>query len=120
MVKKLTREDHLIEIQSLISNKQYHKALSELKKVVEEYPDDYKLRINYGNIHHFLGNITEAKNEYEKSLELSKSKEALNNLAVIHIEKRDYENAIKLCNDAIGIDASYAAVSYTHLRAHET
>ena len=112
MVKKLTREDHLIEIQSLISNNQYHKALSELKKVVEEYPDDYKLRINYGNIHHFLGNITEAKNEYEKSLELSKSKEALNNLAVIHIEKRDYENAIKLCNDAIGIDASYADAYY--------
>ena len=105
-------DDYVNDIQFHLREGNFNLALEEIKKAIVFYPTNPKLYINGGNIYKLLKDLNNAELFYDKALSLHKSKEVLNNLSVICIERRNYDKAISLAKDAIEIDASYVDALY--------
>ena len=124
MSNKKLLDDYVADIQLLLSKGDFDQALQEIKKALISYPTNPKLYINAGNICKILGDIENAESFFKKALSIHKSKEVLNNLSVISIERRDYNQAISLAKDAIAMDPAYIdaihnlALSYDSLGNH--
>ena len=107
MSYKKSLDDYVDNIQLQLRDGNFKEALKEIQRALNDYPTNPKLYINGGNIFKILGNLDDAESYYTKALSIHKSKEVLNNLSVIHIERRNYDQAISLAKEAIEIDPAY-------------
>lgn len=107
MSYKKSLDDYVDTIQLQLRDGNFNAALKEIQRALSDYPTNPKLYINGGNIFKILGNLDDAESYYTKALSIHKSKEVLNNLSVIHIERRNYDQAISLAKEAIEIDPAY-------------
>jgi len=107
MSYKKSLDDYVDNIQLQLRDGNFNEALKEIQRALSDYPTNPKLYINGGNIFKVLGNLNDAELYYTKALSIHKSKEVLNNLSVIHIERRNYDQAIRLAKEALEIDPAY-------------
>ena len=107
MSAKKLLDDYVTDIQLQLREGNFNLALKEIQSALLSYPTNPKLYINGGNIYKLLGDIDNAELYFTKALSIHKSKEVLNNLSVIHIERRNYDQAISLAREAIEIDPAY-------------
>ena len=112
MSAKKLLDDYVTDIQLQLSEGNFDLALKEIQNALISYPTNSKLHINGGNIYKILGDIDNAELYFTKALSIHKSKEVLNNLSVIHIERRNYDQAISLAREAIEIDPAYVDAMY--------
>ncbi|MED5501983.1 MAG: tetratricopeptide repeat protein, partial [Pseudomonadota bacterium] len=112
MSAKKLLDDYVTDIQLQLSEGNFDLALKEIQNALISYPTNSKLYINGGNIYKILGDIDNAELYFTKALSIHKSKEVLNNLSVIHIERRNYDQAISLAREAIEIDPAYVDAMY--------
>ena len=112
MSAKKLLDDYVTDIQLQLREGNFNLALKEIQSALLSYPTNPKLYINGGNIYKLLGDIDNAELYFTKALSIHKSKEVLNNLSVIHIERRNYDQAISLAREAIEIDPAYVDAMY--------
>ena len=112
MSNKKLLDDYITDIRLHLREGSFDLALKEIKTAIISYPTNPKLYINGGNIYKILGDFDNAEIYFTKALSIHKSKEVLNNLSVIHIERRNYDQAITLAREAIEIDPSYVDALY--------
>ncbi len=112
MSNKKLLDDYVSNIQLYLREGDLNRALKEIKNAIISYPTNPKLYINGGNIYKIMGDLDNAEIFLNKALSINKSKEALNNLSVINIERRNYDRAIILAKEAIEIDPSYIDAIY--------
>ena len=112
MSNKKLLDDYVSNIQLHLREGDLNRALKEIKDALISYPTNPKLYINGGNIYKVLGDLDSADLFFNKALSIHKSKEVLNNLSVINLERRNYDQAILLAKEAIEIDPSYVEAIY--------
>jgi tetratricopeptide (TPR) repeat protein/predicted Ser/Thr protein kinase len=88
----------------------YKKAAAAFQKVIELTPDNIMGYNNLGASYYMLGRHEEARELFERSIEIAPSYLAYSNLgAVLHMSKR-YAEAAEMCEKALDInDADYRA-----------
>ena len=104
MSEKKSLEEYIFEIRNIIKSGNLNQGLIEIQNALKDYPSNPKLHINAGNILKLKGEIKQAEEYYLQALSIYKSKEVLNNLSVIEIEKENYLQAITYAKEAINID----------------
>ena len=112
MSNKKLLDDYVSNIQLHLREGDLNRALKEIKDALIGYPTNPKLYINGGNIYKVLGDLDSADLFFNKALSIHKSKEVLNNLSVINLERRNYDQAIVLAKEAIEIDPYYIDAIY--------
>ena len=110
--KIISLANYQSQIQAAISKNQLNEALRIILKALEDYPTHAKLHINCGNLQFSLGLIKEAHKSYETSRKIYEGKEVLNNLGVLCIENKKYEQAIEYFLLALKYDNSYPDAHY--------
>ncbi len=58
-MEKITLNEYLEKLQILIRRSDYDSCVDLLLSAIEQYPDEYKLKLNLGNVYKILG-----KNSY--------------------------------------------------------
>lgn len=71
-----------------------------LKSASAAYPNDFRVWNNLGQVQYRLGNIKEAEKSFEKSKKIQNNPEANMNLALIAMNKGDYQRANQLLGQA--------------------
>ncbi len=112
MVKEKSLDTYLEEIQDHISHGRLNEALLNVKEAISDYPTHTKLHINCGNLQHYLGLLDDAEKSLMTARELYESKEVLNNLGVVYIDKQMYDNAIDLLERSLDLDNFYPDALY--------
>ncbi|MDB4090160.1 tetratricopeptide repeat protein [Gammaproteobacteria bacterium] len=105
-------EDYIDNIKNFLRNGDFSNALNIINDALTDYPSNPKLYINGGNIYKINGDLENAEIYFKKALMLNKSKEVLNNLSVIELEKYNYQQSIDYAMDAIKLDPSYSDAYY--------
>tara|TARA_B100000902_G_scaffold5351_1_gene6995 strand:+ start:571 stop:2304 length:1734 start_codon:yes stop_codon:yes gene_type:complete len=119
MSEKKSLEEYISKIKNILQSGNFNEGLIEIQNALKDYPSNPKLHINAGNILKLKGNIKEAEKYYLQALSIYKSKEVLNNLSVIEIEKMNYLQAIEYDKEAIKIDKAYVDANYNIALAFE-
>jgi len=119
MSEKKSLEEYIFEIRNIIKSGNLNQGLIEIQNALKDYPSNPKLHINAGNILKLKGEIKQAEEYYLQALSIYKSKEVLNNLSVIEIEKENYLQAITYAKEAINIDKAYIDANYNIALAFE-
>ena len=112
MVKEKSLDTYLEEIQDHISHGRLNEALLNVKEAISDYPTHTKLHINCGNLQHYLGLLDDAEKSFITARELFESKEVLNNLGVVYIDKNMYDDAIDTLEKSLGLDNFYPDALY--------
>ena len=112
MVKEKSLDVYLEEIQDHISHGRLNKALLNVKEALMKFPTHTKLHINCGNLQHYLGLLDDAEKSFMTARELFESKEVLNNLGVVYIDKHMYDDAIDTLERSLGLDNFYPDALY--------
>ena len=105
-------EDYIGNIKEFLHKGDFSNALSIINNALTDYPSNPKLYINGGNIYKINGDLKNAEIYFKKALILHKSKEVLNNLSVIELERYNYQQSIDYAMDAIKLDPSYSDAYY--------
>ena len=105
-------EDYIGDIKEFLHKGDFSNALNIINNALTDYPSNPKLYINGGNIYKINGDLENAEIYFKKALILHKSKEVLNNLSVIELEKYNYKQSIDYAMDAIKLDPSYSDAYY--------
>jgi len=119
MSEKKSLEEYIFEIRNTLKSGNLNQSLIEIQNALKDYPSNPKLHINAGNILKLKGKIKQAEECYLQALSIYKSKEVLNNLSVIEIEKENYLQAIAYAKEAIDIDKAYIDANYNIALAFE-
>ena len=90
MFKKALNE-FIAQLKINLESKNYTKCIPILLSAIEQYPEEYKLKLNLGNIYKLLGRTNDAVNTYKSLLQTSLGLIAHNNLSLILLENGDYE-----------------------------
>lgn len=112
MVREKSLDIYLEEIQDHISHGRLNKALLNVKEAIKDFPTHTKLHINCGNLQHYLGLLDDAEKSFKTARELFESKEVLNNLGVVYIDKHMYDDAIDILERSLGLDNFYPDALY--------
>tara|TARA_B100000927_G_scaffold156992_1_gene126460 strand:- start:1072 stop:2796 length:1725 start_codon:yes stop_codon:yes gene_type:complete len=112
MVREKSLDIYLEEIQDHISHGRLNKALLNVKEAIKDFPTHTKLHINCGNLQHYLGLLDDAEKSFKTARELFESKEVLNNLGVVYIDKHMYDDAIDTLERSLGLDNFYPDALY--------
>ena len=112
MSLKKSLEDYVVTIQSCLQKQDFSNALNAINDALIDYPSNPKLYINGGNIYKINGDLNNAEIYFKRALEIHKSKEVLNNLSVIELEKFNYQKSIDYAMSAIDIDPGYTDAYY--------
>ena len=112
MVREKSLDIYLEEIQDHISHGRLNKALLNVKEAIKDFPTHTKLHINCGNLQHYLGLLDDAEKSFKTARELFESKEVLNNLGVVYIDKHMYDDAIDTLEKSLGLDNFYPDALY--------
>ena len=105
-------EEYIDNIKEFLQKGDFSNALNIINNALTDYPSNPKLYINGGNIYKINGDLENAEIYFKKALILHKSKEVLNNLSVIELEKYNYQQSIDYAMDAIKLDPSYSDAYY--------
>ena len=112
MAKGLSLDEYLEQIQDHINYGRFSEALLNIKKALIYFPTDTKLHINCGNLQHHLGLLDDAEKSFETARKLFESKEVLNNLGVVYIDKQMYDDAIIYLERSLNLDNFYPDALY--------
>ena len=119
MTKEKSLDIYLEEIQDHISHGRLNEALLNVKEAIMNFPTHTKLHINCGNLQHYLGLLDDAEKSFMTARELFESKEVLNNLGVVYIDKQMYDDAIDLLERSLGLDNFYPDALYNLSVCHD-
>ena len=112
MVKEKSLDIYLEKIQDHVSHGRLSEALLNVKEAIMNFPTHTKLHINCGNLQHYLGLLDDAEKSFKTARELFESKEVLNNLGVVYIDKQMYDDAINLFERSLELDNFYPDALY--------
>ena len=112
MTKEKSLDIYLEEIQDHINHGRLNEALLNVKEAIMNFPTHTKLHINCGNLQHYLGLLDDAEKSFKTARELFESKEVLNNLGVVYIDKHMYDDAIDTLERSLGLDNFYPDALY--------
>jgi len=112
MTKEKSLDIYLEEIQDHINHGRLNEALLNVKEAIMNFPTHTKLHINCGNLQHYLGLLDDAEKSFITARELFESKEVLNNLGVVYIDKNMYDDAIDTLEKSLGLDNFYPDALY--------
>ncbi len=112
MTKEKSLDIYLEEIQDHINQGRLNEALLNVKEAIMNFPTHTKLHINCGNLQHYLGLLDDAEKSFITARELFESKEVLNNLGVVYIDKHMYDDAIDTLEKSLGLDNFYPDALY--------
>ncbi len=112
MTKEKSLDIYLEEIQDHINHGRLNEALLNVKEAIMNFPTHTKLHINCGNLQHYLGLLDDAEKSFKTARELFESKEVLNNLGVVYIDKHMYDDAIDTLEKSLGLDNFYPDALY--------
>ena len=112
MVEEKSLDIYLEKIQDHISHGRLNEALLNVKEAIMNFPTHTKLHINCGNLQHYLGLLDDAEKSFITARELFESKEVLNNLGVVYIDKHMYDDAIDTLEKSLGLDNFYPDALY--------
>ena len=98
MLKK-TLNEFIAQLKINLESKNYIESISLLLSAIEQYPKEYNLKLNLGNIYKLLG-----KTPLESI--------AHNNLSLIQLENGDYKKSIQHAREALKIDGNYNDARY--------
>ena len=77
-------------------DKDFKKAVTIFKKIIEEYPDHFEAHYNLGNAYFRMKDFDKAEREYLKVIEIDPSfTDAHENLGVIYANRKDFKKAIQ-------------------------
>ena len=111
MFKKALNE-FIAQLKINLESKNYTKCIPILLSAIEQYPEEYKLKLNLGNIYKLLGRTNDAVNTYKSLLQTSLGLIAHNNLSLILLENGDYEESIRHSREALMIEENYNDAKY--------
>lgn len=104
--KKSQVEEELIEIEQAEKNKDWEKACSLWEKIIEKN-EKKEYFLNAGVAHKNWGNWKRAEELFLKAISNDPQYlPALNNLAVLYLQKEDFDKAIKYLGEAVKISPS--------------
>lgn len=112
MNNKKNLQEFISEAKLFLQSQKYEEALDILLEAIKIFPTESSLIINIGNIHKHRGRPRQAENYYKRALEISESKEAYNNLAVLYLDANLIDLAISCSMKAIKIDSNYIDARY--------
>ncbi|TBR20012.1 tetratricopeptide repeat protein, partial [bacterium] len=96
-----------------IKNDQYPKILTICLKLVQIYPKDKDLRLTLGNIHHYMGSIEKAIEEYQTAVELDPKNPILYGLiGSTYVELKLYDKAIEAFKEGVKLAPNIAMMHY--------
>lgn len=82
-------------------NGQAQKAIEHYQKTIKLKPDDTEAYYNLGNVYASLNSNVQATAAYLKAIEMNPSHvNAFVNLSILYSREKDYEQAIKYCDEA--------------------
>ena len=119
MVREKSLDIYLEEIQDHINHGRLNQALSNVKEAISNFPTHTKLHINCGNLQHYLGLLDDAEKSFMTARELFESKEVLNNLGVVYIDKQMYDGAIEFLERSLDLDNFYPDALYNLSVCHD-
>jgi len=111
-VLKKTLKEFIAQLKINLESKNYLESIPLLLTAIEQYPKEYKLKLNLGNIYKLLGKTKDAINAYNSLLQTSLESIAHNNLSLILLEDGDYEKSIQHARKALKIDKNYNDAKY--------
>ncbi len=95
-----------------LESKRFNESITLLLSAIEQYPEEYKLKLNLGNIYKLLGRNNDAVKTYHSLLETPLGAIANNNLALILLEEGSYEKSIHHALEALNVDENYNDAKY--------
>lgn len=85
---------------------EYQKRLPELKKAVEDKPNDAAARKNYAVALYATGNFNDSRKQYEEAVKINdRDSVAYNNLGNVYRDLKSYDKAIDSYKKSIEIDS---------------
>ena len=67
-MQKKTLSDYYSDLQENIKNNNFEECVKLLTVAITEYPKEYKLKLNLGNVYKVLGQVNNASNVYTELL----------------------------------------------------
>ncbi len=104
--------EYLNQVKDLINAGDFESCIDLLSDAINQYPDEYKLKLNLGNIYKVLGDIPNAKEIYKSLLDTPYKTIAQNNLSLLMLEEGKIDASIKLAKDAIEADPNYSDAKF--------
>lgn len=111
-MSKSTLNDFLNQLKLNLESKRFNESITLLLSAIEQYPEEYKLKLNLGNIYKLLGRNNDAVKTYHSLLETPLGPIANNNLALILLEEGSYEKSIHHAREALNVDENYNDAKY--------
>ena len=111
MLKK-TLNEFITQLKNYLESKNYIECIPLLLSAIEQYPEEYKLKLNLGNIYKLLGKNNDAIDTYNSLLQTPLKSIAHNNLSLILLEDGDNEKSIRHAREALKIDGNYNDAKY--------
>jgi len=98
---------------NFLDRHRYDNALINYTEALKYFPDSYDLNNKIGVIYKIQNNLDKAQEFFEKSIELRFDFiPAFNNLAAVFHEKKDFENAVNILNQALLIKGADFNIHY--------
>ena len=104
--------EYLNQVKELINAGDFESCINLLSDAINQYPEEYKLKLNLGNVYKVLGDIPNAKEIYNSLLDTPYKTIAQNNLSLLMLEEGKIDASIKLAKDAIEADPNYADAKF--------
>ena len=111
-MSKKTLNDYLVQLKNNLEAYDYKASVPLLLAAIDKYPEEYKLKLNLGNIYKLLGRTLDAIDTYNSLIKTSVEPIAHNNLSVILMEQGDYEKSIYHAREALNTDENYNDAKY--------
>ena len=111
-MQKKTLSDYYSDLQENIKNNNFEECVKLLTVAITEYPKEYKLKLNLGNVYKVLGQVNNASNVYTELLTTTLKNIAHNNLSVIMLEAGQVEKSIEHARNALVDNNHYIDAKY--------
>ncbi len=111
-MQKRTLNEFYSDLKANLVNENFLDCIDLLTLAIEEYPKEYKLKLNLGNIYKMLGQMDNAINIYTELLSTSLKNIAHNNLSAIMLETGQLEKSIDHARNALRDNDDYYDAKY--------
>ncbi len=111
-MEKITLNEYLEKLQILIRRSDYDSCIDLLLSAIEQYPDEYKLKLNLGNVYKILGKNSYAIELYNSLLRTNYKGIAQNNLSLIMLEEGKLDESILHARGALESNPKYGDAKF--------
>ncbi len=102
-----------------LQNRDFEKAIADCDTALRSHPDQYTTHHNRGIAYAYLGDHEKAEADFQAVLKLNPSGSySYSNLGWLALLRKDNDEAIKLCDQAITIDSENGAALFTRGTAY--